>query len=128
MIYNMNHTFSNQPMSKLDLFELLNVDNQLLFDVNIDYFVIYSDSCYDSYASTAEEVYSFLHNYSINGTNQKYKSLSGWIDLLLLAFRANLLEKDDFALLKEAVTYFNFDTSHIYLGYVAKNNKNYNLP
>lgn len=128
MIYNMNHTFSNQPMSKLDLFELLNVDNQLLFDENIDYFVIYSDSCYDSYASTAEEIYSFLHNYSINGTNQKYKSLSGWIDLLLLAFRANLLEKDDFALLKEAVTYFNFDTSHIYLGYVAKNNKNYNLP
>lgn len=107
--------FSGKPMSLEDLLKFFNKSNPDLFDKAINGFVIYSNCCYDLDESGGEEIYSFLTNFFQKSPNESAQSFFG-LNLLILCFRPRASSKKTFDLIREALTYFDYNTP-IYLGY-----------
>lgn len=129
--------FSASRKSKAELLSALNQENRELFYTKVDFVVVYSTACYDGDIS-GTEIHQALAFFS-KQKNAKYKSYSFVSELYLLMFRPNLMTEQDFSLIKEAVTYFNFSNSSIYIGYAESANddvendyssspKGFNLP
>lgn len=119
-----NAIFSGQPVTLEDLLNFFDKSNKKLFDKIISGFVVYSNNVYDLDESGGEEVYSFLSNFFEKKPNESAQSFFG-VDLLILCFRPKTDNLESLNLVREALTYFDYESSKVYVGYttIDENNK-----
>ena len=112
---------SGQPVTLEDLLNFFNKSNKDLFDdKTINGFVVYSHNVYDLDEYGGEEIYGFLSNFFEKQPKEIAQSFFG-TNLLVLCFRPKIDELKYFDLVREALTYFDYETSKVYVGYATIN-------